>query len=261
MKIFYILFLFLLPATASAQTAQPLKVTYGLYASGFRVAVVDAVYDLSETGYGINADLDTAGMLATLAPWNGVIETTGRIAEGRLIPQSHEFANTWRDETKTNTFKFDKNGKLIAFTEEKTGEPLEDKMPPEEVYADNPVDMLTALMNAMRGQTCATTQKVMDGKRRFDIVFRSKGEETLKANNYNRYNGSAEICEIEIVPVAGKWREKPRGWMNIQEQAKTKGQLPRMWFGKVKDNAPAIPVRMMIRTSYGTMLLHLENVQ
>jgi hypothetical protein len=83
----------------------------------------------------------------------------------------------------------------------------------------------------------------------------------MEANKYNRYNGMAEICEVEIVPVAGKWRDKPRGWMNIQGQAKEKGQLPRLWFGQVEEGFPAIPVRMTIKTNYGTMLMHLQDVK
>ena len=105
-----------------------------------------------------------------------------------------------------------------------------------------------------------TSQKVLDGKRRFDMVFKSKGDETLESNKYNRFKGRTEICEVEIVPVAGKWREKPRGWMNIQGQAKAQGQLPQMWFGKVRKDMPAVPVRMMIKTDYGTMLLHLKSI-
>ena len=255
-------FLFLLTFLPfSAQAEEPLKVKYGLYAGGFNVATLDAVYTLTDTEYHVNADLDTAGVLGRMAPWNGLIETHGINRNNKLVPQSHEFANTWRGDTKTNTFSFDNNGKLTAYTEEETGKALEDKMPTEDVYSDSPVDMLTALMNAMRGQTCATTEKVMDGKRRFDIVFRSKGTENLKSNDYNRYSGEAEICEIEIVPVAGKWREKPRGWMNIQDQSKAKGELPRMWFGKVREDTPAIPVRMLIKTNYGPMLMHLQSVQ
>lgn len=247
----------LFPVMANA--AEPLHVRYGIYASGFNVATIDTTYTLTQDSYKVDADLKTAGLLGALAPWSGVVETAGINKNGTLVPQNHEFISTWRSDTNTSKFTFDKAGTLIAYTKSENDKQPENNMPPEEVYADNPVDMLTGLFSTMMGNSCASSQHAMDGKRRFDMVFRSKGTDVLEENQYNSYTGDAEICEVEIVPVAGKWREKPRGWMNIQSQAKAQGQLPRLWFAKIREDMPPIPVRMLIKTDYGTMLMHLQD--
>lgn len=247
--------------TFSANASEPIKVQYGLYAGGFNVAVIDATYRFGEDSYALEADLKTAGILGTLAPWEGDVVTQGRIEDGSLIPSKHQFISNWRGDEKTNLFTFDEEGKLVSLTKSESGEAPQDKMPSEEIYADNPADMLTALLSASRGESCGTVEAAMDDKRRFDMVFRSQGQDVLQPNRYSAFEGSAEICEVEIVPVAGKWRDKPRGWMNIQNQAKNKGQLPRLWFGQVRENMPAIAVRMLVKTDYGTMLMHLRDVK
>lgn len=243
-----------------AQAAEPLKVVYGLYAGGFNVVDINGTYTLNDDAYILEMDLKTEGMLGKLAPWAGILKTDGHYKNGQPTPLEHVFANTWRDETKTSVMTFGKSGDLKSYTVEEDGK-MEDKMPAADIYADNPVDVLTGLLRAMDQPSCAGTQPIIDGKRRFDMVLKSKGQETIEQSRYTAFNGEVEICDIEIVPVAGKWRDKPRGWMSIQEQAKNQGQLPRLWFGKVRDDLPPIPVRFQIITDYGTMLMHVKEIK
>jgi hypothetical protein len=239
--------------------AEPLKVTYGIYAGGFHVVDMTGTYIIDGDNYAFEADLDTVGMLGKLVPWSGLIESNGINKGVNSTPLNHIFASTWRGDTETKTFTFDQDGKLISYLKEEDGE-IEDKMPESKLLEGNPIDMLTAMFRAMNGQTCESTSLVTDGKRTFDMAFRSKGLDMVDKSKYSAFEGEAEICEVEIIPVAGKWREKPRGWMSIQEQAKGKGQLPRMWFGKVREDMPNIPVRFFIKTNYGAMVMHLRDV-
>jgi len=257
-RILYSLILTLLPFAVSA--AEPLKVTYGLYASGFNVVDINATYDISADTYDLTMDLKTQGMLGKLAPWSGLIKTSGLNKDVNSTPLSHSFASTWRRQTETTAFTFDKSGALKSMVITEDGN-TETEMPAAEVYKYSPVDMLSALFRAMNNPSCASTQPSFDKKRRFDMVFRSKGVDIMKQNKYSNFSGEAEVCEVEIVPVAGKWREKPRGWMSIQGQAKDNGQLPRIWFGKVRDDFPPIPIRFFIKTNYGAMVMHLKDVK
>lgn len=258
-NILYAFLLALLPITAHA--SEPLKVTYGLYAGGFNVVEIDGTYTLSKNKYDLEMDLKTAGVLGRLAPWAGIIKTSGINKGVKSIPLEHSFASTWRSETETTTYTFKKDGSLESAFLVEGGEAPKDKTPNDEVLKGNPIDMLSAMFRAMNNPSCETTQPGFDRKRRFDMAFRSKGFDVLEQSRYSVFSGEAEICEIEIVPVAGKWREKPRGWMSIQGQAKENGQLPRLWFGKVRDNMPPIPVRFLIKTNYGTMIMHLKGIE
>ena len=239
--------------------AEPLKVTYGIYAGGFHVMDMQGVYTIKDGTYHLKMDMETVGMLGTLAPWSGQIMTEGVDKGVQSIPQKHQFIATWRGEDEITTFTFDKNGTLTSYILEEEGK-VKDEMPVAEVIAGNPVDMLTALFQVMNNDTCEMSPLAVDGKRSFKKVFTSKGKTIMEPSRYSVYSGEAEICEIEIVPVAGHWREKPRGWMSLQGQAKGKGQLPRLWFGRVREDMPPVPVRFTIKTDYGSMLMHLQDI-
>jgi len=250
-------------AMTPSHASDKLTVTYGIYTSGFNVVDIKGTYDISDTSYDLTMDMNTVGLLGTLAPWSGVIHSDGVFNKsGQATSQNYKFSATWRGETETSTMSFDKTGLLSSYRLEKSDGRVIDKMPANNVYDDLPNDILTSLLNVMmRPETCALIQKTFDGKRRFDMVFTSHGTEQRKPNNYSVYDGNTEICDIEILPVSGKWRDKPRGWMSVQQQAKKQGELPRLWFGKIRDDMPPIPVRFMIKTDYGTMIMHLKDIQ
>jgi hypothetical protein len=255
--LFTLLILFY-PIAVSA--SEPIKVTYALYAGGVNVVDIKGTYNITKNSYDLNMDLKTVGTLGKLAPWSGVLKTQGKNIGIQSKPSYHEFASTWRGETETSYFKFDKAGTLKEYKKIESDGAIEDKMPPEDVYSDNPVDMLSAMFRAMNNSSCEMSNIALDGKRKFDLIYRSKGTEQLTKNRYSIYSGQAEICEVEIKPISGKWHDKPRGWMGIQQQAKNNNQLPQLWFGKVREDMPPIPVRFFIKTNYGAMVMHLKSI-
>jgi len=241
--------------------ADPVKVTYALYAGGFNVVDIEGSYTIDDKNYTMTMDLKTAGLLGRLAPWAGDIQSTGLNKGQNSTPLQHSFASTWRGKVETTTFTFDNQGALTEFILEEDDGTVKTDMPADDVLEGNPMDMLTALFRSMNGsETCETTQRVLDGKRSFDMTFRFKGKDYLEKSKYNAFTGETEICEVEIIPAGGKWREKPRGWMSIQGQAKGQGQLPRLWFGKIHEDMPPIPVRFFIKTNYGEMVMHLKEI-
>jgi hypothetical protein len=251
-------FLFFSPNLAHA--SEPLNVQYSIYASGFEVVNIDATYTVTDKTYAAEMDLKTIGMLGRLAPWSGVLKSNGLNHDQNPTPLSHSFANTWRDETKITAMDFDNEGVLTTLTKTNADGSVEDIMPNEDV-SKNTIDIMTAIYRASQGGTCDGTQTAMDGKRKFDMVFKSHSREKLTPGKYNKFDGDAEICTIEIQPISGKWREKKRGWMSIQEQAKNDGTLPKIWFGNVGEQAMNIPVRLQIQTNYGAMIMHLTGVE
>lgn len=240
--------------------SEPFKVTYGLYASGFNVVDIQGTYNIGSDEYDLNMDLKTTGLLGKLAPWSGVIHSQGVKTSEKIIPARHSFANTWRDDTQKTTFMFGDNGELKSQTRVDENGKVTNDMPTSEVYEGNPVDMLSALFQIMNQKSCKGKVSAFDKKRRFNMVFKPQETVSFQKTKYSIFEGDAEMCTVEIVPVAGKWRDKPRGWMSIQEQAKNNGQLPRLWFGHVRDDMPKIPVRFQIKTNYGTMIMHLKSI-
>jgi len=123
-------------------------------------------------------------------------------------------------------------------------------------------DALTAALTALavvgQGKICEASSEVFDGKRRFKEIFTDAGEERLTATPANVFEGLAAKCQVEITPVAGEWSKKPRGWMAIQDQGRQAGALPLMWAGTLAHGgAPAVPVKVQIKTAYGTLMMQL----
>lgn len=234
---------------------------YEVYAGG--INAVSAKMDVTATGsdrYAISFSAYTKGFLGKLAPWSGSFESTGwRNKDGSLQPQLHRSVATWRGEDELKEYSYDRKGDFLGYKVVEAG-----KTNNKDRDADlttGTTDVMTATLAAMQraghDDVCSGTADIFDGSRRFTLTFRFEAEEILQATRYNIYSGPAQRCVAEVKPVAGKWYDKPRGWLSIQEQGRLKGSLPTVWFAKMTPDAPAIPVKVQVKTDYGGMFMHL----
>ncbi len=252
-----------------AATAKPAPVkttkqymTYDVYAGGFHVVSSNLTVDLSQKGrYLLRLGAYTHGMLAKLAPWKGVFETKGwynaKTSAGN--PEIHRSDTLFRDEQEINEFVYNKDGsykEFRQFNKDKNG-----AQPPQPELSDETTDVLTSTLMVMnkvaQGGKCEGTDKIFDGSRSYNLVFKSLGEVTVPVSDLNVYTGPAVECTVEVKPLKGKWYEKPRGWMSIQEQGREKGTMPTVWLAQMTPGEPAVPVKIRVKTDYGTLFMHL----
>lgn len=234
---------------------------YEVYAGGINAVQADLLvsYDRSSE-YHMRLDARTQGFLGSLVPWEGVFETKGWSEKTTDKPEMHQSVSIWRDEKETKTYHYSKDGRFKGLSIVEEGK---DKSPAEldEELVQGTTDALTATLQMMKyvssGGKCEGRNEVFDGKRRYGLVFNHKAEEELQKSRYNIYQGPTSRCEVEVVPIAGAWHKKPRGWLSIQEQGREKGMLPTMWMAKIDENAPAVPVKLRVKTNYGTLFAHL----
>lgn len=252
-------------AAANAKNLQVMN--YDVYAGGFHV--VDAKLDVDinpKDRYRLELSAATQGFLRNLAPWDGVFRTQGwhDAKTGKVNPETHESITVWKDEKETKTYKYNKNG---TFREYRIKDPENDGAPQEvdKALTDRTTDALSATMDVMqtiaRKGGCDGSSEVFDGKRRYQMTFRQKQDVMLEATRYNVYAGPATECTIEVKPVAGEWHKKPRGWMSIQEQGRERGTMPTVWFAAMSEGAPAVPVKIRVKTEYGTLFMHLTGYE
>lgn len=244
----------IIPAQAANQT-----LIYDVYASGIHVLDAQIRIDTDKTSYAITMQSRTKGFLGALVPWKGLFESRGWADTKGYAPELHKAVTTWKDEVETKEYTYTRDKGFKALTVKKNGKPKKEKYDPE--IAKGTTDALTATLNMLKGvadgKTCDGSSRIFDGKRRFKQVFVQQGTESLTASRYNVYAGPAFLCTVEVVPDGGEWHKKPRGWLSIQEQGRQKGALPTLWIGQIAKDAPAIPVKIRIVTSYGTLFLHL----
>jgi hypothetical protein len=255
---------FLLRPARGADDPFTQKMTYQVYAGGIDAltAEVGITYNADAT-YRVELSAWTHGFLARLAPWSGSFLTTGVKAGGRNLVRRHKSVAIWRNEPETKVYTYDEGVFSGIRITEKGKDKTPKKIPPE--LTQGTTDVLTAALTALEsagtGKACDAAADIYDGKRRYTLTFRDLGHELLGATPYNIYGGDAEICEAEVTPGPGDWPKKPRGWLSIQEQGRLKGSLPTMWVARLDPRGPAIPVKIRVRTDYGTLLMHLSAYQ
>ena len=239
------------------------EMEYEVYAGGINVVQADMKLDFRERGkYSMIFSAETRGFLGSLVPWSGSFESRGwAFSDGRRVPEVHESIAMWRDEREVKTYSYNKDGSFNDLVTTYVGKKPKKKVPDEELTKGT-TDALTATILVMEhvsdGGNCEGTDEVFDGKRRFKMVFHHKQFVMMKKTRYNAYEGPAVECTVEVVPVAGAWHKKPRGWLSIQEQGRALGTMPTVWMAQVVENAVVVPTRVRVKTSYGTLFMHMK---
>jgi hypothetical protein len=251
--------------TAHAGEAQQ-KLAYEVYAGG--IHAVQTVIDVKITDgrYSFVMDAQTRGFLGKLAPWKGTFESHGWVTgkDTKLQPELHKSTTEWREELDIKEYNYNKDGSFGSLHVTDIHHDREKRDPAKEL-TDQTTDVLTSTLQVLSdynttGQ-CNGTAEVFDGKRRFRQEFQHNENVTLTASKYNIFDGEAAKCVVEVTPIAGKWHEKPRGWLSIQEQGRERGKMPTVWIGKINEDGPAVPIKVRIKTAYGTLFMHLAEYE
>jgi len=239
---------------------------YEVYAGGIHAVQSTLEIDMKpKDRYSINMGAKTRGFLGKLAPWVGTFESHGwTFKGGDMRPQQHKSIATWRGEQEVKDYAYKKDGtfKQLVIDDHDSEPEIQDI---DATVTDGTTDALTAtllvLENFNKTGQCEGASLVFDGKRSFEQKFTHMENVQLTASKYNIYEGPAAKCTVEVIPKEGKWHDKPRGWMSIQEQGRDKGTMPTVWIAQIKEGAPAVPVKIFVKTDYGAMFMHLAEYQ
>lgn len=240
------------------------EVEYNVYAGGIHVVHGNMIMDFTQKGrYAMGFGAKTRGFLGSFVPWSGTFETRGWSLPGSeriRLPEKHVSKAIWRGEEETKTYNYDREKNFIDLTTLYTGKkPKKEKT--DEKLTKGTTDVISATLMVMErvsdGGACEGTEEVFDGKRRFKLIFHHKGYVMLEKTRYNAYEGPAVECVVEVEPMGGAWYKKPRGWLSIQEQGRSLGTMPTVWMAQVTKNAVVVPVRVRVKTAYGTLFMHM----
>lgn len=256
--------LLFLPISAHAATPPaPVTLTYQVYAGGIHVVQADLSLSVKPASYTAKLTSFTRGFLGALVPWKGSFESTGAHKKnGAYQVSRHKSVSTWKGSDDIAVYDYDASGNFKKLQMTADGK---DKTPKtiDPALTRGTTDILTATLNVMQQAVktgkCDGSADIFDSRRRFTLKYADQGPDTLKKTSYSFYAGPAMKCTAEVIPGAGNWHKKPRGWLSIQEQGRKKGTMPTLWMAKINPDLPAVPVRIMIKTDYGTLFMHLSN--
>jgi len=274
MRRFIVFFTCLLTVTAASLPAASASVldqrndfqlTYGIYGGGFQALNIDIDFEFDKTHYKADMRAKPFGVLGHLLPWAGHYMTSGTVKKGVLTPSEHDRISAWRDDQSHLTMTY-KNGVLTELKEieDEKGKPVSEIVPVPKDMHENTIDLVTSVLDMLvktsDKNNCTYAQEVYDGRRRFRMTFKDEGVTTIAPSAVNIFSGEAHLCRMELIPLKG-FTGKPRGYYRIQEDARKKGELPVVWLGRAWASGPMVPVRMMVKSDYGTVLMHLKAVK
>lgn len=239
---------------------------FDVFAGGIHAVKSDMTLDYTTPGrYSMFFTAETRGLLGSLAPWTGTFESKGwTIKGGKRVVELHESIAMWQGEKEVKTYHYSKDGGFQdIITSYNHKKPKTET--PDELLTKDTTDALTAtilvLEKISKGGKCEGYSEVFDGKRRYGMLFKHTQYVMLEASRYNAYSGPAAECTVEVKPIAGEWHKKPRGWLSIQEQGRERGMMPTVWIAQVKPGAVAVPVRVRVKTAYGTLFMHMTRYE
>ncbi|MBU8538358.1 DUF3108 domain-containing protein [Falsiroseomonas tokyonensis] len=229
-------FLGALLAVESAR-AQPIRAVYDVYAAGMTVLQLEAVFDLSATGYRVETQLRTRGIASTIVPGQQVAQVVGAWQAGQARPSSYRSHGTWRGRERVVVLAWEAGNPVVQAL-----------VPPDEeerevVPADarrGTIDALSALALLSRTVAgsggCQGQAPVFDGRRRSDFASQGGALEIIRPWG-EAWHGQALRCSFIGRQVAGFLRDQPRGEAARPQQGTA-------WMAAPFPGAPPIPVRI-----------------
>ncbi len=260
MWLFLLVLIAAMPARAEDKSAPGQSMIYDVYASG--VHVLEARLDINESGdrYDMQFTAHTRGFLAAMLPWTGQYSVQGwALGNGNYSPEKYVSKSVWKKDVDGKDYSFTKDGAFQELLVTKDGKTEKADVSPE--LSKGAIDEYTAALKVFakiaREGKCEGQDDSFDEKRRYTQVFKPLENGEITPTDYNAFSGETVKCTVEIIPNGGKWHKKPRGWLNVQEQGRRLGQLPTMWAAKLNETGPAVPVKVLIKTDYGALVIHL----
>lgn len=251
--------LFATPLAAEETALLPLSgervaFEYEAYKGGFRVMDIGIDLDLSDPGaYRIKLDGELVGAPALLFTYEIAIAVQGRMSQSGPQPERYRIDSVNGKKRKPEWLQLDFDARRVP---QVSGEPLpkdEARPPVSEPRRRGASDLLSSLLKVVQDVAltggCELEAAVFDGRRRFDVVSTDAGLRSLPKSSINIFSGEARLCEIRVKPIAG-YRFDGR-------DTKTLPQVIEAYMAAPAPDLPAVPVRMIVRTGWGPVLVHL----
>ncbi len=238
---------------------KPVIAEYDIYVGGLHLS--RHVFREDENRFDIRAHARTRGFWGWMLPWRADLESQGRIEVSRFKPETHKNASTWKDETKTIAFNYDRNQNInVVFEPSET--PSEERNIVSDKEKRGALDPLSGILQLLGdlavNKHCWGSEPLFDGRRRFDLVGEDKGRGFTDPDEYGLYKGEARRCDVHFNMVAGEWkdRERSRFWMHKDG---TPGREPfEIWLAQLSPDLPELAVRAESPSAWGRIAVHLK---
>jgi hypothetical protein len=231
--------------------AQKLEARYSVSMTGIPVGKTAWTVNIGTDVYSVSANGGAAGILSILMTGEGVVETSGKVQNDRLVPTSFR-SNVIEEGDKVDLRMTLNDG--VATTVEVNGPPPgPDRVPITEGHRRGVVDPLTALLIPNVGAAevpapggCNRTLAIFDGRRRYDLLLSFNRIDHLADKGYE---GAVLMCNVILRPIAGH-----RASSAIMKYVAGRRDME-IGFAPIKGTRFLAPFRLSAPTLLGTMAI------
>lgn len=164
-------------------------------------------YELTPQNYAIQSEVKTAGVFDTLYPFKAVYSTTGNIKDKDFETTSYKYHSQSRFTKRTKELVYNDKGEPIYRLSSKNDKSKKVEITPDIKNKDT-TDLQTVFAKLAKQYNefkfCDSRMEVFDGKRRFDVIFKDEGQDTITKNEYSSYEGEAAKCSMYIDKLNSK---------------------------------------------------------
>ncbi|MFZ1991070.1 MAG: DUF3108 domain-containing protein [Alphaproteobacteria bacterium] len=230
-------------------SAQKLEITYDVYVGGLHLATAALAATVDHGHYLAVSTVSTKGLADSFASSQIAAVSTGDVRDHLVVPHTYNSDTTAPDKRQLVGLLYDHDGLPTDIN----SNPAYDlnRFPVLTDQKRGTVDPLSAALYIMLGSSvsdghkCGAVVPVFDGKRRYNLTFDYKKDDTAslgKAYNNGR-SVPAYLCTTNYVRVAGfKPSKKGKGY-----------QVPTLdiWMAPYPGTDFILPVRMQTSTEFG----------
>ncbi len=245
-----------------------LYLAYNLYAGGLHAMSIEGVFfgDSTNNNYQAQVVAKPHGWIGKIIRWEGLYGSKGDLKDdGYLQIRQSQQSRTLGNETKTTLVHYAPDGSALSsnFKQRKDGHLVNSYEHNIDLsIAKDTQDLLTAIYTTMRSDNlCKTNEAVFDGKKLFRFMINTPQSKILEPSEYNRFDGDVHRCILDMAPLKG-FNNKKHGYYAIQEKSKAKGKQPYLWMKRFPEYMNySIPVKMQLKSDFGTVIAHLKTVR
>ncbi|MDR1693841.1 MAG: DUF3108 domain-containing protein [Lactobacillaceae bacterium] len=253
-KIFFILAFLSLAKNSLAFTVNH---EFDVFIGKFNASRTSFSYSVSDKDYTVSSDVKTYGLFDKLYPFQAVYSTEGKIGKDKEMKTvSYKYVAKSRFNRRTKELVYNDEGIPVYRISSKN-----EKEKKSNVNVDVDVESTTDLQTVMAElvmqyaefRFCDARMEVFDGKKRFDVIFKDEGNQTIKANKYSAFEGSATKCSMYIDNLGSKGGDML--WEISSDQPVY------FWIMEDENKIPFIARLEIKDTKYGRVQVYTKNVE
>ncbi len=236
-----------------AQAQGKLEASYVATLAGFPVGKGRSTIEITEDRFTAAATGATAGMLRVFASGDGNSAARGAMVAGAPLPAI--FTASVTADKRTEEFRMTLEGgdvKEVSVLPEP--EPNPERVPLTEAHRRGVMDPMTASLvrvpgnaNPIGPEACQRTLAVFDGRMRYDLRLSFKRVDQINAEK--GYSGSAVVCAVNFVPLAGHNPHRSAIKYLIDQRDME------MWLAPIVGTRILVPFRVSVPTPIGVGIM------